>query len=819
MLNLNFKKDLLPHTIAVAIFCLATVLFFAPVFFEGKTLPQHDITQWEGGAKELIDYRERTGEEGLWTNSMFSGMPGYLVDVRFSGDLIKYVHRAYGLFLTYPMMTIFISCLSFYILLLAMGVRSWLAIAGGLAYGFTAFSIIGLMAGHNSKISAVSTMPLVLAGIHLAFKGNRIWGFVVTSIGLAIHLRPNHLQITYYLLLIVIAYGVMQLVTAIKEKTLPEFAKTGALLVVAAMLAVGANFGSLLTTIEYSKYSIRGKSELTPLGGEEVKTGLDTDYAFQYSNGIFEPLFLFIPNFYGGSAREDLGKNSNLEEALRKNGANRQQIKQQVSAAPAYWGDQPLTAPYYAGAIVVFLFVLGMVFLENKYRYWLGGLVLFALVLSWGSNFSLNYFIFDYLPGYNKFRSVTFAIIIVVLAMILGGFMGLEKLLSSDFNKLTQKKFLIAIGGVAGFALLCVLFAGMGSYRGAIDEQLASYPDWYLNALRADRASLLRGDALRSLIFILLFVGVVWALIKEKLSKPIAYGLLILFVFVDMFGVAKRFINSDTFVRKSRQSEFNLTEADKKILQDKDPNYRVMNLLNPFNDAKTSYHHKSVGGYHGAKLGRYQELIERCIAPEQSQIISALQGGSFSFGEIGVLDMLNTRYFMAGTSANAVLPNPTANGNAWFVKNVIEVESADEEINEVGKINTDSTAILDVSKFEVSDQVSSDEGKITLEEYKPNYLKYTSTNTGYGLAVFSEIYYPEGWIATIDGEKANILRANYVLRALEIPEGNHVIEFRFAPSSYSIGNTVTLISSVLLILMLFGAVGYTFKKKEQLVTE
>ena len=816
MLNLNFKKDLLPHAVAIAIFCLATVLFFAPAFFEGKTLPQHDITQWEGGAKELIDYREKNGEEGLWTNSMFSGMPGYLVDVRFSGNLVMHLHHIYGLFLTYPMSTIFIACLSFYILLLSMGVRSWLAIAGGLAYGFTAFSIIGLMAGHNSKISAVSTMPLVLAGIHLAFKGKNIWGFVVTSIGLAIHLRPNHLQITYYLLLIVVAYGIMQLVTAIKEKTLPAFAKTSVVLIVAALLAVGANFGSLLTTIEYSKYSIRGKSELTPVGESEAESGLDKDYAFQYSNGIFEPLFLFIPNFYGGSAREDLGKNSNLEEALRKNGANRQQIQQQVSAAPAYWGDQPLTAPYYAGAIVVFLFVLGMIFLENKYRIWLGGLVLFALVLSWGKNFELNYFIFDYLPGYNKFRSVTFAIIIVVLAMILGGFMGLEKLLSSEFNKQTQKKFLIAIGSVAGFALLCVLLAGMGSYRGAIDAQLANYPDWYLNALRADRASLLRMDALRSLIFVLLFVGVVWALIKEKLSKGVAYSLLILFVFIDMFGISKRFINSDTFVRKSRQSEFQLTEADKRILQDKALDYRVMNLLNPFNDAKTSYHHKSIGGYHGAKLGRYQELIERCIAPEQSKVISALQAGSFNFGEIGVLNMLNTKYFIAGSSANAVIPNLTANGNAWFVSDVIEVSSADEEISEVGKIDTKTTAVIDESKFQISDAVPSTEGQITLEAYQPNYLKYTSRNSGDGLAVFSEIYYPKGWTATIDDKEVDILRANYVLRALQVPEGEHVIEFKFAPSAYSIGNTVALISSSLLILLLLGAIGYTFMKKEKL---
>lgn len=810
MPNIDFKKDLFPHFVAITIFCLVTLVFFAPAFFEGKTLPQHDITQWKGGAQELLEYREKTGEEGLWTNSMFGGMPGYMVNTEFSGDLMKQVHRAYGLFLTYPMMTIFISCLSFYVLLASVGVRSWLAIAGGIAYGLTAFSIIGLMAGHNAKISAVSTMPLVLAGVHLAFSGKRIWGLVVTAMGLALHLRPNHLQITYYLLLIVVAYGIMQLVIAARKKELPEFAKTSGILILAALLAVGANAGRLMTTIEYSKYSTRGKSELTST--EEVSSGLDKDYAFQYSNGIFEPLFLFIPNFYGGSVREDLGNNSNLEEALRKNGASRQQIKQQVTAAPAYWGDQPLTAPYYAGAIIVFLFVLGMIVLENKYRIWLGSLALFALVLSWGSNFDLNYFIFDYLPGYNKFRSVTFAIVIVVFVMILGGFMALEKLLQSGLTPPQKKKFLIAVGSVAGFALLCILFAGMGSYRGSIDAQLANYPDWYLKALRADRAALLRADAVRSLIFVVLFAAVVWFMIRQKLSQTVAYTLMILLVLVDMFGVAKRFINDDSFERKSRQSEFPLTPADQAILEDEDINYRVMNLLNPFNDAKTSYYHKSIGGYHGAKLGRYQELIEHCIAPEQSKVITALQSGSLDFGNIGVLNMLNTKYLLAGTTVGAVIPNTGANGNAWFVSDVLEVGNADEELNQTCLIDTKTVAVIDESKFSISDQVPSTSGSIQLTEYKPNYLKYQSSNDGYGLAVFSEIYYPEGWKATIDGEEVSIVRANYVLRALEIPEGDHIIEFVFEPRSYSLGNSLTWVFNLIILGLFCGAIGYKFFK-------
>ncbi|MEO9966686.1 MAG: YfhO family protein [Reichenbachiella sp.] len=805
-------KTILSHLLGPLIFLFASIIFFAPVVFEGKVLPQHDITQWQGGAKELQDYREKTGEEGLWTNSMFGGMPGYMVNTQFSGELTKPIHKLVSLYLPHPASIVFVACLCFYIMLIAFGVRSWIAIIGGLAFGFTAFSIIGIMAGHNSKVVAVAYMPLVLAGMKWTFDGKKLWGLAVTALGLALHLRPNHLQITYYLLLMVLAFGVSQLIYAIKEKTLPDFAKTSVVLIIAALMAVGANFGRLITTIEYGKYSTRGKSELTVAG--DAKSGLDKDYAFQYSNGIFEPLFLFIPNFYGGSASEDLGKNSNLEEALRKNGANRQQIKQQVKSAPAYWGDQPLTAPYYAGAIVIFLFVLGLFVLDNKYRIWLGLVVLIAIILSWGSNFNLNYVIFDYLPGYNKFRSVTFVIIMAVFAIILGGALGLEKVLS-DFNKRNQKYFFLSIAVVGGFAMLCVLFAGLGSYRGAIDVQLANYPDWYLTALRADRASLLRMDALRSLIFVLLFAGVVWLMIKNKISKSVAFPILILLVFIDMFGVAKRFIDSDSYVRKTANNEFQLTEADKSILRDTDSNYRVMNLLNPFNDAKTSYYHKSIGGYHGAKLGRYQELIERCIAPEQSRIISALQSGSYNFGNLGVLNMLNTKYLIAGTSAEAVLPNISANGNAWFVEEILEVESADEEINELSHLNTKTTAVIDVSKFSISDQVTSVDGEISLLEYQTNYLKYQSNNTGYGLAVFSEIFYPEGWIATIDGKEAPILRANYVLRALEIPEGEHIIEFRFEPSSYAIGNTITLLFSVLIILAFFGSIFMQVKSSNE----
>ncbi|MCV9385708.1 YfhO family protein [Reichenbachiella ulvae] len=815
MKHFDFKKDILPHLAAIAIFLIVTIVFYSPVFLENKALPQHDIMQWKGSAQELEEFREQTGEEGLWTNSMFGGMPGYLINVEFSGELTKEIHKLISFYLPHPTGIILIAFISCYVMLLVFGVRSWLAVAGALTFGLTAFNIISIGAGHNSKVTAVAYMPLVLAGVHAAFTNRKWLGFVLTALGLALQLRVNHLQITYYLMIMVLVYGLFQLIQAIQEKKIADFAKTVGILVVAVIISLGANTGRLWTIMEYSPYSMRGKSELTSQGGGE-KTGLEKDYAFQYSNGIMEPLVLFIPNFFGGSSQQDLGKNSNLEKALRKQGMSGQQLQQQVENAPAYWGDQPLTAPYYAGAIVVFLFVLSLFFLERKHTLWVMVLVGLSIVLSWGDNFqTFNYLIFDYLPGYNKFRSVTFVIIIAIVAMIISGFSGLEKLLSLDWNKETQKKFFIAMGITGGFALLAALFAGIGSYRGAIDARLASYPDWYLQALREDRASLLRVDAFRSLFFVVATAAVIWFVQLDKLKKSLGMGVIILLILIDMMGVSKRFLNSDSFVRESKADEFVATEADQRILKDQDPDYRVLNLMNPFNDAKTSYFHKSVGGYHGAKMRRYQDLIEREISPEVSEVIAGLQEGKFDFENADVLNMLNTKYFKAGESARAAIANPSANGNAWFVSEIIKVNNANEEIAAISTFDSKEEAVVDVSSFEVSEIVNDSTSKISLTSYAPNELVYQSSSNKAGLAVFSEIYYPEGWKATIDGEEVKILRANYVLRALEVPAGEHKIVFTFAPSSYRIGNTITWVFNVLLILSCLGYVGYAFVGKSK----
>lgn len=811
MKKFNFKQHVLPHLVAVACFLVITIVFFNPIFFENKSLEQHDIFQWKGAAKELMDYRERTGEEGLWANSMFSGMPGYLVNVHYSGDLMAVVQEVITLWLPHPVRLIFGAFVSFYVLLIVFGVRPYLAIAGAIAYGLTSFNIISIGAGHNGKVGAIAFMPLVLAGIHLTLRGKRFLGFGLTAIGLAVHLRNNHLQITYYLLILILIYWGFQLFYAVKDKRAPSFIKLSLVLIPAAILAIGANMGKIWTTYEYGQYSMRGPSELDTKGSPEG--GLEKDYVFRYSNGILEPMVMFIPNFFGGSSQQELGQNSALAEALERNGVPPAQVSQQLEAVPTYWGDQPLTAPYYAGAVVCFLFVLGLFILDKKHKYWLTAAIILSIVLSWGNNFqAFNYFLFDYLPGYNKFRSVTFALIIALFCLPLLGFTGLEKLLQEGITPKNQKKLLYAVSITGGLCLLIVLFAGMASFRGAVDERLANLPAWFMNALREDRESLLRTDAMRSLFFVLCGAGVIYFLLKKKLSFAVAYPLLIILVTADLWLVDTRYFNDDNFSRLPERQFFAKNEADELILQDEEKNFRVFNLLNPWNEARTSYYHHSIGGYHGAKMRRYQDLIDYCLSEETNTLIQNLQSGNTNMEDYGVINMLNTKYLLAGTSRDAVIQNENALGAAWFVSGIKKVNSPLEELQTLCETDTETTAVVDQSEFPLEDTNFGDNGNIRLVEFRPDYLEYESDNSSRGLAVFSEIYYPVGWTATIDGEEAPILRANYVLRAMVIPEGKHTIAFTFAPQSYFAGNTIMMISSILVILIFLGGVAVSLKE-------
>ncbi|MBS1681918.1 MAG: YfhO family protein [Bacteroidetes bacterium] len=812
MKKINFTKDIAPHAVAALVFMLVTMLFFNPIFFDHKVIEQHDIQQFKGSSKSITDYREATGSEALWAPSMFSGMPAYLVSLRWSDGPVVWVKKIMSVFLPHPINNIYVAFLCYYILLLSFRVRPYLAIAGALAFGLSSYVIIGLGAGHNARIGAIAFMPLVMAGIHLAFTKKRLLGFAVTALGLALHLRENHLQITYYLILIVIGYGLVQLIYAYHEKQLKDFAINLVILIPASVIAAGTFFGQFWAITEYTKYSIRGPSELTKPNAEPAKDGLSKSYAFEYSNGILEPMTLIIPDFYGGSSSTFfvMDQQSNTYQALVNSGDN-QTANQLANYTSAYWGSQSATAPYYAGAIIVFLFVLGVLLAEKKWLWWLLPLSVLGIVLSWGENFSsFNYLMFDYFPGYNKFRSVTFALIIILFAMPLLGLLGLEKFLETGDNKETKKKLLIALAATGGLCLAIFLFSGMIGFLREGESQL---PAWFVKALQTDRRSLLRADALRSFGFILPVFVVLYFNLNKRISEIGFYAFLIFLVAMDLSRVDKRYFTKDKFQRKNENAFFALSGADEAVLKDKGY-YRVYNLQESWSQsARASYYHHSLGGYHGAKLRRYQDLYDSCLSKETRKFYLDAQQNKIDFTDYSVLNMLNTKYIMYGPEATNILINPSADGNAWFVKEAAQVKSPAEELKKVGEVNTKNVAVIDVSKFQIPNFEFDSTSTITLQEFTPPYLKYESQSATDGLAVFSEIYYPKGWHAFIDGAETEILRADYVLRALKIPQGKHTIEFKFEPKPYTVGNKISFASSWLVVLLTVGCIGWSFKKK------
>ncbi len=693
---------------------------------------------------------------------MFGGMPSYLVELDWSDGLLTTGKIILGGGLPHPVRNIFIAFISFYILLLSFKVRPWLAIAGALAFGLSTYMLIGLGAGHNARIGAIAFMPLVMAGIHTCLYRNTYIGLGLTALAVALQLRENHLQITYYLLFIIAIYGIVSLADAIKKGQVKPFVMNGLLLMLSALLALGTFYGKFWAISEYSEYSI-----------------------------------------YGGSSSNLLvtDEDSEVRQALQR--ANSQEMANQLARySRAYWGPQAGSAPYYAGAVICFLFVLGLFFAPRRLVVWLVITFGLGIILSWGANWeAFNYAMFDYFPGYNKFRSVTFAIVLSLFAMPLLGFVGLESYLGAKKDKVSTRKFLYTLSVTAGICLLIALFAGTADFMREGEEQL---PDWFLNALTSDREALLRGDAFRSLVFILLAAAAVYFHAKEKLSILVMSGILTVLVAGDLWAVNKRYFNEENYRRSTDRGFFVATPADQKILRDPAEGFRVYELRNPFNEARTSYFHSSLGGYHGAKLRRYQDLIEYCISPETQELITSFQSGTPDMGQFGVLNMLNTKYFVFGADTSNIIRNPAANGNAWFVNNVIAVSSPDEAISRTCEINTRREAVVNTGEFELPGTTFSNAGSIEATEYSPDNITYRTQNSGEGLAVFSEIYYPEGWEATIDGEPAQIIRANYVLRAMVIPAGEHTVAFTFRPDSYYIGDTIMFWSSIILILAVAG---------------
>jgi hypothetical protein len=816
----NKLKSYLPHLIAVIIFTIVSFAYFYPVL-EGRVLKANDSTVSNISSKEIQDFRVKYGREPLWTNSMFSGMPAYLISTLYPGNLIKPVDtllRQYRM----PVSVLFLSMLGFYILLLIFGVTPWLAIIGALAYGLSSFFFQILGAGHNTQAIALAYMAPMIGGIYYAYRYNALKGALFTAFILALEIQANHPQITYYALLCLLVFGIVEFIYSIKNKTITKFLKTSALLIVPFVIAIGINFASLYSTYEYGKYSIRGKSDLT-VNNQSNSAGLDKDYITFWSYGVSETFNLLIPNFKGGSSKP-FDRNSETVKVLTRN--NLQSAADQVQK---YWGTQPGTeGPHYMGAIVIFLFVLGLIIIKGPEKWWLLTATILSIMLAWGKNFMpfSNLFI-DYFPGYNKFRAVTMILVIAEFCIPLLGILALRDIFNGNITKKTIIRSLqIAAGITVGFLLLVLIIPGIaGSF---LNPQEAGYPDWLRTAMIADRKDLLKSDTFRSLVFILLSVGVILGFIFEKIRKEYAILILGVLIVFDLWSVDKRYLNADKFVKRSEmQKSFIPSAADAFIL--KDPSYyRVLNLAaSTFSDnSPTSYFHKSIGGYHGAKMERYQELIDSSIIRDlmlyntvigTAKSLEDLQPALQELYSNNALNMLNTKYFIiSGQMAPEI--NKNALGNAWFVEKPVMVDNANMEISAINRINPAKEAAIDVA---FKDQIIKssfpvlENEKIELVSYQPDELIYKYSTKEEKLVVFSEIYYPAGWKSYIDGKESKYFRANYVLRGMVVPAGDHEIKFAFKPSSYIVGNKISLASSIVLMLLLAGYVLMQFKNKSK----
>lgn len=813
----NLKK-LGISSVVIILFIFISLIYFLPLL-EGKELYQSDIQHWRGMSKELIDFRETNGTEAVWTNTMFSGMPGFLISVKYPGNLSVYIHKFVRL-LFHPASILFLYILGFFILLLSLKINHWLSLAGAIAFGFSSYFLIIIGAGHNTKAYALGYLPIVIAGVLMVFRGKRISGVLLFTLGLSLEILSGHPQITYYGLIIIVIYGIVELVFAIKEKAFSPFLKSVLFLVAGAIVAVGMNFSRLYTTYEYSKETIRGPSELTS-NNENKTSGLDKDYVVQYSYGIGETFTLLVPNFKGGATHINPGIDSESYKALRQKGA--QNPRQALGSIVMYHGDQPPTSgPVYLGAIVVFLFVLGLFVVRGRYKWWLLIATIISIVLSWGGNvMGLTSFLLDYLPLYNKFRAPSMTLVIAQTTMPLLGFIALNEILSGKIEKkewLNGLKWATII--TAGLSLLFAVAPGItGNFSSSYDLRL-KLPDWLIEAAVSDRKAALRTDALRSFLFIALTAGTLYLWHLKKVKTNLFIGILGLMILIDLWAVDKRYLNNDNFVSKREATNpFPEMPVDKAILLDKDLSYRVLPFQNPFMDARTSYYHKNIGGYHAAKLRRYQEIIEHHIAPEMQKMVKGLQAGNQSdsvFSNLPAINMLNTRYLIFDLNS-APMRNNRALGNAWFVNNYKIVENADEEILALKEIDPKSTATIDKRFSEFVDGKTFQKdltGSITLTEYQPNYLKYQTKAATEQLTVFSEIYYDKGWDAFIDGEKVPHFRVNYILRAITLPAGEHTVEFKFEPKSYFIGNKISLASSIILVLAIAGFAFSEFRKRK-----
>lgn len=820
-MKLNFKKDFLPHIIAILTFLFIAIIYFSPVL-EGKKLDQSDISQFRGMSQEIREYRETSDEPVLWTNSMFGGMPGYLISLTDRGNLTRIFHSIITLDNFRPVSFLMIYFICFYIALLMFGVSPWLAIIGSIAFTFSSYFFIIVEVGHTSKAMALGYMPPIVAGTYHAFRKKMILGAMVTGLFLSLQLLVNHLQITYYTLWIIIIYGIFELSHYLINNQVKQFLKPIPLLLIAVILAVGANLTSIWTTYEYGKYSIRGQSELT-MNAEQQTSGLNKDYATSWSYGVDETLTLLIPNFKGGGSPYDLGTKSKVYDFLKNN--NVPNASTIVQNTPAYFGSKPSAAgPVYVGAVIFFLFIIGLFIVKGPIKWWLLTATIFSVLLSWGKNFMpLTEFFLDHVPGYNKFRTVEMILVIAEFTMPLLAILTFSKIINGNYDKKylvkITKNSLYVIGGIL---LLITLFPGMtGDFSAPVDSQLG-WPEQLIRALHEDRESMVRSDAFRSLVFIVLTAGLLIYMATKKVKLQTALLAIAALIIVDMWPVNKRFLNNDDFISKREaRVPFEKTQADEFILNDQGNKFRVLDLAgNTFNSSRTSYYHHSIGGYHGAKMRRYQELIEHHISRNMQELIAGLRQANTTTGvdsvlqDLSVLNMLNTKYIIYNYQAQPIM-NPYALGSAWFVNSYKVVENADEEITSLYNFDPATSAIVDDNFLDQLDGFQGDidtSGYINLTSYHPNKLVYEAKTSTRQMAVFSEIYYPRGWQAYIDGEPAGHFRVNYVLRAMIIPEGEHTITFEFKPDAYYTGRKVSIASSALLIILLLASLAIEGRK-------
>ncbi len=822
-MKINYKK-IVPYVSALVLFLIIALMYF-PAQLEGKKLAQHDKKTWLGGSQEIRQFEKETGEHSFWTNSMFGGMPTYLVSNYAPSNVTKHLYSILEFNQRMrPASFVFLYLLGFFIALLLFDVKPWLSIVGAIAFAFSSYFFIIIEAGHITKVVALAFMPPIIAGIYHAYKKNILLGTLVTTVFLALQLLVNHLQITYYTLLIILLYLIFEFVNVVREKSYTHFIKASLFLLAGALIAVSTNFSQIITTYDYGKDSIRGKSELT--NDKHNKTsGLDKDYATAWSYGQLETLDMFIPNLMGGASSGELSKDSHTYKKLKQLGVpNADKIVKQL---PLYWGPQSFTSgPVYVGALVFFLFVLSLFLLRGNIKWWLISATALSILLAWGKNFMfLTDFFLDYFPMYNKFRTVSMILVIAQFTMPLAAILVIKDIVAKKIPKEKIIKALIWSLAISVGLVLILLIPGILSYKSEADATMfKNWPADLVKALEADRKSMFQSDAFRSIIFMLIGATLLWLYVNEKLKKELFFAALGIAFLVDLAVVDSRYLNSDDFVSARKEKEpFTKSEADKFIAKDSELDFRVLNLtVSTFNDASTSYFHKSIGGYHGAKLRRYQDLIEHVLQRELFYLRRTLQRDDLTpfivrseLAKLSALNMLNTKYIIVDPNTYPMM-NEFRLGNAWFVDEIKVVENADEEIKAVQNFNPARTAIADKRfKEQFFDVEKDSSASIILTEYKPNRLSYKTKADNKQLAVFSEIYYAKGWKAYVDGKEMPHFRANYVLRAMQIPAGEHTVEFKFEPSVWKVGNTVSMIGSGIFVLFIIGGVFQLSRKKKQ----